>query len=184
VVYVVSKLFGPLPDFAPRLKEQRVENESRLKRFAWSVAATVVAAAIWLLSPLGELFFFPRHQSMHDKVTYTLPFLAVMFVLVALFSDFVRNKKLLLVVLSSSVAGVLSSAVIFLVGVVYSCYIQGKWLSLSSPGRVFEIIVISLGLSLIRGTFALAAFIAIVYRYIPKAVGFLSRYGSALRRRS
>ncbi|MFP5221723.1 MAG: hypothetical protein ACLGSA_05485 [Acidobacteriota bacterium] len=44
-VYAASRGQERLPGFERRLKEQRVENESRLKRMYWSAGATAIAAA-------------------------------------------------------------------------------------------------------------------------------------------
>lgn len=154
-----------------------MENESRLKRFSWSAAATAIAAAIWLPSPFGELFFFPRQQLLQDKILFAASFLAALCILLFLFGNNVRTKNLLLVLFMATTTGLAVSFSLLAVHDLYFCYTTNKWWLWSSMRNAYSMIYVFTWASLVRGTFALAAFTALVYRYLPKLIDFIrSKY--------
>lgn len=150
-----------------------MENESRFIRLYWSAAATLITAALWFASPLRELFFFPRHQPLQDKILFAASFLSALCILLFRFGKLAKDANLPLVLLASSTIGLVVSIFLLSVQDLYLCYAANKWWPWSSVLNLYRSIYVFAWASLVRGTFALAAFTALVYRYLPKLVDFI-----------
>jgi len=156
-----------------------VKNESRLKRLYLSAAATVIAAAIWFASGLWEFFLFPRHRPLQEKMLFAVYFLIAVWALLFIFGRFVQKRNVALVLVSSALAGLGSSVMIFMFWNAYLSSIRGDWRDFSSIKKMADMVVVYTWGSSIRGTFALAAFTALAYRYLPNLVDFIrSKYRS------
>jgi len=106
-------------------------------------------------------------------------FLVVLITLLFLFGSFVQKRNVALVVVSSAFAGLACSVIILILFALYFCYMRGNWKDISNIEKTAGLLMIYTAVSVIRGTFALAAFTSLVYRYLPKLVDFIrSKYRS------
>ncbi|GFK96134.1 hypothetical protein NNJEOMEG_04014 [Fundidesulfovibrio magnetotacticus] len=138
--------------------EDRAPEESRLKRLLWSGLATALGACIMLSTPLFSSFYF-RIWRMDVRLQWSLTFYGLLWIVMYCSSKFIRKDSLPVVVMVSAFYGIM---------------IGCAWYTFNQFSQLPQRLVFAVFASSLHGTYVNAVIVALLCRYLPRLVGWVT----------
>uniref|UniRef100_A0A7C4ENT5 Uncharacterized protein n=1 Tax=Fundidesulfovibrio putealis TaxID=270496 RepID=A0A7C4ENT5_9BACT len=142
--------------------------ESRWKRLGWCALSTVLAAGVWLALADRYFFFGCRHTA--DRLEWALTFFPLACAALYAFSDQVRKRNVFLVCLGAALSGYMVSVLSYLV--ITAVFVATRKFALDTGTELLRWVQVAAWISLPRGAYLFAMFLALVHRYMPAWIGW------------